>query len=681
MPATIYTADNFDYPASILPVNDNVLLSADGVGPMLKWNGTSSSALTAGVTAPTAAIVLADGGAGAITTTNATAYIRYVKQGGIVSDFSPVSNALTITSRQIAYSSIPVPTEAGITKKQIFRTLSGGGATVYLDLEIDTLSVTATSSNNTDAAISLNEAVVLLDADDNIIGNVHGVPPDDRSVLASHLGRIFASGEVNHTRGHVNVTNGSTTVRGIGTYWTNQMAGRLLYVIGGDYYEIASVGEMSGGEQTLTLTTAYTGTTAGFQRYAIRPDPDRRRIFQFSEAFLPESWQAVNAISVSETGDDITALISQNGFLYIVERSHTHRLTYQADPVQDGAVRLLTKRGCVNSRSWCLVGEFIYMLDEQGIYRYDGGIGTEAISGPIQDLFRSDGGYGFKINWRASRWFHCVHYPAQETIRWFVSLSGLRYPRHAICFNHQNTRWWIEEYRYPVASSATARISLLRALIGSQHGEVLAVGVGTLDGVDPELWPRSTVTSATFTTLTDTTASFSSDLVGAPVAITDGRGRGQVRDIVAVPSSTQITLRAPWLVLPDTTSVYQIGGMPWQWVSGVSRWPSVEDQRRELEVLFEPTTADASLDLETFTDFARVPDLSSRSDNVEGVRTRKDESEIHVDLSTGIGKCRQGINDSRAREAAGNEFVQVKASGVSAPDPIRIFEVTVYGTG
>lgn len=684
MPSTIYTASNSDYPAAILPVDDNVLLIADGMGPMIAWNGTSIDALSAGVVAPTTALVLADGGAGAITTTNATAYIRYVKQGEIFSDFSPISNALTITGRQITYSSIPVPTEAGIIRKEIFRTLSGGGATIYLDVSLTNLATTSTTSNNADGVINLLEAVVLLDADDNVIGNVNGVPPDDKAVIVSHLGRIFASVEVNHTRGHVNVTSGSAQVTGIGTYWTSQMAGRLLYVLGSTQpYEIASVGAIAGGVQTLTLTTNYAGTTASFQRYAIRPDPDRRRTFQFSEPFLAQSWQAVNAISIPETGDDITCLISQNGYLYIVERSHTHRLTYQNDPAGDGTVRLLTKRGCVNARSWVLVGEFIYLLDEQGIYRYDGGIGTESISSPIQDMFRTDGGDGFKINWRASKWFHAVHYPAQETIRWFVALSGLRYPRHALCYNHQNNRWWVEEYRVPISSSTTARISLLRAMVGSEHGKVFGLGVGTLDQVDEQLWPRRTATSATHTTLSDTSAAFTSDLVGAPISIVDGRGKGQVRDVLSVPSPTKLNIRAPWLVLPDSTSVYQVGGMPWEWLGGISRWTpksSGEQQTRELEAVFQPTSGAASMDLETYTDFSRLPDLCTRSDSKEGVRLEKGSSKIRIDLATAIGTCRQGLNESRHPAAAGNEFVQMKASGVSAADQVRIFEIDVYGT-
>jgi hypothetical protein len=68
--------------------------------------------------------------------------------------------------------------------------------------------------------------------------------------------------------------------------------------------------------------------------------------------------------------------------------------------------------------------------------------------------------------------------------------------------------------------------------------------------------------SNTATTLNDTSKSWAtSTWVGGAVRITAGTGAGQVRAICAN-TPTQITVCDPWTTIPDTTSKYEIIGMP-----------------------------------------------------------------------------------------------------------------------
>jgi hypothetical protein len=68
--------------------------------------------------------------------------------------------------------------------------------------------------------------------------------------------------------------------------------------------------------------------------------------------------------------------------------------------------------------------------------------------------------------------------------------------------------------------------------------------------------------SNTATTLNDTTKSWAtSTWVGGAIRITAGTGAGQVRAICAN-TPTQITVCDPWTTIPDTTSKYEIIGMP-----------------------------------------------------------------------------------------------------------------------
>lgn len=678
MPATIYSDRNHEFPASLLSIDDNLMLLADGINPVLQWNGKDAAAATAGVAAPTAALVLADGGAGAITTTNCVAYCRFVAAGPLYSDLTPVSNALTITGKRINYSNIPVPTDPKVVRKEIFRTLSGGGATLYLDQAITTLSATTASSNDDDSVISLRDAIVLTDADGNDIYNVNGVPPDYKAVLANHLGRVFGAVEAVYTTGHVEVTNGGTTVIGVGTNWTQPMTTRYLYVIGGlKPYRIGSIGAVVNGRQTMTLGETYTGPTDLFGVYAIRPDPIHRRTIMFSEPFEPQSWDATNALAIQETKDELTALISQGAYLYVIERKHIHRLAYDDSPVTDGAVFLMAKRGVINQRSWVSVGENIFMLDEQGVHKYDGNRQTEQISSPIQDLWRTDG-TGYRINWRARRWFHAVHYPSQEVIRWFVALSGSRYPRHALAYHHGIDRWWIEEYRVPISSSVEARLNVPRVLAGSSYTNVLGIDVGTLDAVDPLRVDRGQATAATLLSLSDDLAAFEQASVGAPLAIVKGKGRGQIRDIVAV-SATRLDIKTPWRELPDTTSVYQIGAFGWEWASGHMRWAPGNDNNRYLEAIFEPVPSENQMDLERYVDFAADPAEWKYDIEQEGIVVAAGETAIQVNLTHPLGRVLQRLEDGQDQSAAGFRFVRIRASGYSGKDAVRIHEINVGG--
>lgn len=678
MPATIASARNHEFPASLLPIDDNLILLADGINYVLQWNGKDATAPTAGVISPTAAIVLADGGAGAITTTNAVAYCRFVAAGPLYSNLTPVSNSLTISGRRINYSNLPVPTDPKVVRKEIFRTLSGGGATLYLDQTVTTLSATTASSNDDDSVISLRDAIVLQDADGNDIYNVNGVPPDYKAVMLNHLGRVFGAVEAVYTTGHVEVTNGGTTVIGVGTNWTQPMTTRYLYVIGGlKPYRISTIGAVVNGRQTMVLGETYTGPTDSFGVYAIRPDPVHRRTIMFSEPFKPQSWDPTNALSIQETRDELTAMVSQGAYLYVIERKHIHRLAYDDSPVTDGAVFLMAQRGVVNQRSWVSVGEMLYMLDEQGVHKYDGNRQSEQISSPIQDLWRTDG-IGYRINWRARRWFHAVHYPAQEVIRFFVALSGSRYPRHALAYHHGIDRWWIEEYRVPIASSVEARLNVPRVLAGSSYTNVLGIDVGTLDAVDPLRVERGLATAATLLSLTDSLAAFEQASVGAPLAIVKGKGRGQIRDIVAV-SSTRLDIKTPWSVLPDTTSVYQIGAFGWEWASGHMRWAPGNDNTRYLEAIFEPVTHENQLDLERYIDFAEDPSEWKYDVDQDGIRIVQGETAIQVDLTHPVGRVLQRLEDGKDQFATGNLFTRVRASGYSGKDPVRIHEISVGG--
>ncbi len=651
--------------------------------PMLIWDGFSAQAVNAGVLAPLLPPNLVGDSSGGPITGSYGAYLRFVDRYDNPSNLSPFSNeAVLVGANTVFYSNIDVPTESKVTRRQILRNTDGEAAVYYVDIDTTDLASTHLTSTLDDNILSAQEAVPILDSNGLIFADRYGIPPNWKTVIANLLNRMFAAGEEAYVQGHVEMTFGSATVTGIGTEWNGSLRGRFLYIVGGDTpYEINSVDPVA---QTLTLVSVYAGATDKFAVYAIRPAPAERRLLYWSESGAAESWSPINSLSLPDDGDDITGLMAKGSFLYILESRHIYRFSFQDDPGRDGFIFLTSVRGCVNQKCWVLVEDVAYMLDEAGIHAFSGGQESEPISTTIQGLFRnSDSPY--RVQWQARRWFHAANNPTQETIRWFVTLEGDGLPRHAIAYNYRTKRWWLEEYPFPVGSSATGMLNGERRLfLGSDAARIFAFGVGSLDGADASAGTvRGTVTSATLVTLTDSQATFAaSGLVGSPVSIVSGRGKGQQRRIAAV-SGTTLTFTQPWLILPDSTSIYQVGGVPWTYKTGDFRFVNDEEETpRRAEVIFKPTRTAATMDLRLYHDFSPTPVVMATtrtSQQDSGVAADRSSSDLSIDLTKPGGLVQKRFSAQRDLYIDGPRWLALALAGVQGADPVTVFEMTVDG--
>ena len=661
-----------------------LLLIANGVDPMLRWDGLTTDAEPAGVLPPTLGLTLgASGSAGGLTGTY-YAFLRFVDGNGNFSNLSPIAGPITVANQaSILYSDVPLPVEPKVARRQILRNADGQTSVFYVDVDTGDLTSSTFSSTNNDGQLTANLAVPLFDTNGFPLANSFTVPPSWKCVLQQHLDRMFAAGQVSYTEGCVVVSTGSFTVSGIGTEWPATFAGRFFW--GGTStaaYQIASVDVVN---QVLTLTGAYAGPSSPYLPYAIQPPTGERRLVYYTEAGQPESWPATNALSLQEDGDDITGLMAKGSFLFIIERRHIYRFTFQADPAIDGYVFLSGNRGCINQRCWALVDNVAYMLDEAGVHAYDGGQ-SEPLSIPIQDIFENDSNTrrGYRINWSASDYFHCAYYPGQEVVRWFVALSGHYLPQHALCFDIRQKRWWMEEWTVPVGSSSLARlVGQPKLFLGLDAGRVVAYPTGALDQASAAQGPvRGNVTSATLTSISDTLSVFASPVVGAPLCILDGRGKGQARVITAVSGNT-LRVDQPWLVLPDSTSVYQVGGIQWRFRSGYYRWIDSEDETpRRIEIVFEPASEPCTLDARLFIDRSQVAVAWATnyvSADANGFASTCGNTDLVADLTKPSGFVQRRIDDHRELYIDGPRFVTLEIGGVSNQDPVTIYQITLDG--
>lgn len=586
---------------------------------------------------------------------------------------------------EITYSDVPIPTDQRIVRRQILRNTDGQAQTFYVDIDTSDLSSTEFSSTQTDLILANQEQVPLLDSSGNIFANRYGIPPDWMAVGAAHLARQFLAVNVEYSQGSVSVVNGSLTVQGIGTEWPVNFAGRFLWIVGATAsYQIDTVDPVN---QIITLLNPYTGATDAFSGYTVRPAIGERKLIYYSESGLPQAWNPENALSLQEDGDELTCLMPKSSFLYLVEQAHIYRFTFQSDPAADGYIFLSANRGCINNRCWVTVEDTSYMLDYQGVHAFSGGGDSDPISAPIGDLFEPTSDESdMKINWSASDFFHCVHSPQQETIRWFVALSGSYLPFHALAYAYRTKRWWIEEFAFPIGGSALGKINNVPQLfLGGPAGGVYNYGnVGYLDGPDPSAGTvRGQVTGTSPLSLTDNLASFPvSGVVGAPVTITEGTGKGQKRLIVAVSGQT-LTLETPWLIMPDATSTYQIGGINWLFRTGWFRWAETETEGpRRLEIVFQPTLSATTLDARLFLDRAATPllfDTTYTSADANQFASNMGQSDLIADMTKRTGFVQKRLDGFREFNTDGPRFVQVEIAGVSNQDRVSVFQMSLDG--
>jgi hypothetical protein len=743
-----------DWPFSYAETPSGLVLIANGVDPMIRWDGLAGAADTAGIKGPAAAIAFGGVGVGTIVGRR-VAFCRFLDAKGNPSNLSPVSNEVDfgrdglieqitydratgkVTVRSeghgratgdplivsgvegleicngvhtiavvdadrftlngvvctsgtwtqggvwtygiatVSYSAVPVPAEAKVVRRQILRNLAGNAEAFYVDIDTTDLTSTTILSSSDDETLAANESVPLAFSDGIPLANRYGVPPSHKLSVLSHLGYIFAAGDVTYSEGHIEPVYNSAVVKGVGTNLRGTFAKRVLYVEGaGKPYEIASVDEAN---QTMTLTAPFSDVVPKFPRYAIRSAPGERRLVYYCEPGRWEAWPEWSALALPEDGDDIIGQMVKDSFVFVLENRNIWKITIQADPARDGFSFNQTARGCVNNRCHVQVEGHAYMLDEYGIHKFDGGKSVP-ISTPIQPIFQQGiAGTSVQVNWSADkRLWHAAHDPVREVIRWFVAMSGHRQPRHAICYEYRLDRWWIEEYPYPITSSAVGLLGYRRSMAGSVARRVLVLAEGTTDAVSEGNAFRGTVTSSGPLSLTDSSASFPAGLAGAPVAIAEGPGVGQWRRIVANDTTT-IQIDRPWTIRPSAESLYQVGGVSWRWKSGWFRYSDDEaGNPRDVEVVYQPLSA-GSMGLELFFNHSDKPRAWAYAKSDDGVTYTQGQPRIVVSMDTDDGYAIHRAEGHREVYARGDRFVAVKLSGVQAGEVVRVYQVTLNG--
>ena len=536
-----------------------------------------------------------------------------------------------------------------------------------------------------DAAINdASKRLLILDAAGNLVANRFVPPPDYKHSVATLQDRTFYAGDVEDAVDEITTTANSTTV----TFSTadsipENIVGNVIWIplsTGPKKFEVESID--SSTEISVYPEVPESVTTV---HHSIRPAETERNKIYYSEVDEPESVPLTNVLTVQEQSDDedeIVGLHSFGSYLYILKERHIYSLSFARQPRIDAQARLITHRGAFNKNCWKVYEGTAYVMDQSGAYVLSLDGSFSPLSVPVQNLFRNG-----TVDFKKSKWFFVSVDYNTSIVRFHVSFaqdSGDR-PRRAICFSIRNESWWTESYPFALSNCAMAKIEKFpKLLFAGQAGLVVSIEKQESEIVENEI--RGTVTSATTTQITDSNASFTDEVIGAPIAITGGDGRCQIRTILSRVNETTVTIGIPtgydqvqtqddqdlffqdgtaWEVqlgdaeeagdqdsifdpVPEAGDSYLIGAILWEYRS--KRYGLANQESRKthhIDIDYSPTNKAYEFDLSLFFDEASKADDNSLSHN-QGVgviaRRTKNYHTVKMQKSLNARGARKGDN-------------------------------------
>lgn len=567
-------------------------------------------------------------------------------------------------------------TATTVTTDQSYSADGTGGTWTLSGFKGDTLSDTALISA---AASDVTKRLNILQPDGAVYARRHTPPPNHKAAVAMLQDRWFYAADVFYDDGTV-TTNGTTTLTGVGTAWTEEMVGRQVYIRGES--QIHTVASYSSAT-SLTLSESASTSTSGLS-YGIAPDQDEVNRIYYSEQDLPESVPDTNVLTLQQKHRDpdrIVGLMPFGSVLYVLQERHISTLTFYQQPKLDADTRLLADRGACNHHCWDIDESIAFIMDEQGCYRMTPGGQVTPISDEIHDIFR-DG----TIDWTKKKWFHVVVDPVYHLAYFFVvySADSSTRPKRALVYNIRLGTWNTAAFQDEIGGSAHLAINgQTRVLLAGENDRIFVLNEGETDLVSSQT--RNSPTSATSTTLADTSQSWTTnEFAGAPVAIVEGTGRGQIRKIT---SNTSDTLTVPaWTTTPDITSVYLIGAIEYTYRSGLMAMEEGDQAQRAFRLTFDPTTGENKVDLRLYLNH------NSSAESWDGPRDA--DSNVSIDGSSDAvvnlktdwksGETQGGFAvaafSARVHERFdGERWAAAELHGFKGDDSINIYELMISG--
>lgn len=312
----------------------------------------------------------------------------------------------------------------------------------------------------------------------------------------------------------------------------------------------------------------------------------------YPEAFNPLNLQPVNP----NDGDQIRALASHFGKLLIFKQFSVWQLI-GSDPASWELKKLTSDSGISTHRSLATAEGAIYWWNPtKGPTQFDGTTLPASIAMPlIRETITPTA-----INQVALTSVVATVDDVTETIMWAIPELGATRNTLIIPYNYRAQRfsaeWWNP---FDVASMAAVEdVDHIKAVyLGGYSGQLFKWGTWTNDGVAISTTTHGTVTAATSTTLTDSTATFDttgSGLIERYCFAIANDGIDMQRRRITANTATELTVVSAWTLTPNTTYTYAVGGIDFQWDTPWMK-SGFPFHKKRFEWLFvEASTADAT---------------------------------------------------------------------------------------
>ena len=520
-------------------------------------------------------------------------------------------------------------------------------------------------------------------------------PPTDKPYVCLNQDVLLMYGRVFYNEGTLAATNGNATHTGTGVSLRSEMVGwRLRYDGETTEYEVATVNE---GASTFTTTVVYAGSTGSGKTYTLSPDSHSAAYtLNFSVRGEPESMpseyaqriQASSALTDLETG-----LFAMGVYVYAFnERTH-YQVSYGNNPALDMSISDARYRGAVNQRCIIAAEESGWAMDQLGFYKF----GPSGYSDVTSDILRSY--FKSQISWTAAKrkWYFASYDPHSRVLRFhvqFVGDSDTR-PKRAVCYNALTGEIWDELYPIELSGSAIVDVDGLQRLVcGGPDDNAILFGEGTADLISTAIQGTITSAATATTSFVDSAASFPTTVVGVPVSIISGTGKGTTRTISTRTNGTTLVVDSAWTV--GTDSVYVIGAIGWSLKTGAYEYVTARQEgmsaatniNRMLRLQHIPTSSDNFMTLRLYQNrsasaLTRGVELTDANGFAEYKENGDVNIKLHGDRSLSSdgdpGFTNIALDSTIADSASCDRFLQVEIEGYQGPDVVAITALDMEG--
>lgn len=534
-----------------------------------------------GITAPTTAPTVTTPGGGNAYAGDYQCGYRYVDKNGdsVYSSLSPLATVTADANDSFSWT-VPRSTEARVTHIELYRSL-------FTTTDKFFLVTTLTNPTSGDATYTTDtlsdEALLLLSEltilfDDKEPNARRFTPPPEDMELVTSFQDRYW---------YARPANDTLANYKTQADWETEVIGRTIVQTGAKPATVTSITSASGGT-VITLNLSDSTTLSASSTTARVGAPlDYNNTLYYSEIDEPESVPLVNTLVVADNvgeADEIVALIPRGDSMLVVKSRYCYRFNFTSNPRYDAAVSMVASRGVVNPWCWVVHQDTVYLMDRSGAWSLSAG-GYANISDRIQNLWREAESPETYIDFTKSDYFFASVEPSQGVVRWHVHFNGdtSTRPKKAICYNVSSQKWWIEEYAVELGGFCRLDVaSRQRCLVGGPSGKMLLMNEGTQDHSS---------------TAADTAVTF--------------------------------TYRSGIMELPYS------GQDP-------ARRKTIDPDKRDLTLTFEPTTITQSVNLKVYYDHDATATTMKQNYSSGGISTAAGSANLAIDMK----KARSGLGNS-----------------------------------